>query len=84
MLQWKFFSLSKTLPTTQISAAIQNMSDLCELTIDMFLLTFWYQVHFAHLLAANFSKADFVFILFDLELSFKKQRNEIHQYKINE
>ena len=40
MLQSKFLSLSKTLPTTQISAAVQNMSNLCELEIDIFELNF--------------------------------------------
>ena len=70
MLKWKFLSLSKTLPTTQISASIQNMSDLCELDIDIFELNFWY----VHLLAAIFSKPKVVFILFDMDLSSKTKK----------
>ena len=70
MLQWKFFSLSKTLPTTQCRDAVQNMSDLCELDIDIFELNFWY----VHLLAAIFSKPDVVFIFFDMDLSSKTKK----------
>ena len=52
-----FFLLSKTLPTNQISAGIQKMSDLSDLGMDMniFELNFWYQAQFWALLAAIFS-----------------------------
>ena len=73
MLQWYLFSLSKTLPTTQIINAIQDMSDLCELDFGIFELNFWYQVQFCALLAAIFSKPDAIFILFDMELSSKNK-----------
>ena len=69
MLQWIFLSLSKT----QASAAIQNMSNLWELDIDIFEVNFWFQVQFVHLLAAIFSKPDVVFILCDMELSSKNK-----------
>ena len=74
MLQWKFFLLSKTLPTTEISAAIQNMSDLYELDIDTFELNFDIRCTFVHLLAAIFSKSDIIFILFDMQLSSKNKK----------
>ena len=64
-----------TLPTNQISAGIQKMSDLSDLGMDMniFELNFWYQAQFCALLAAIFSKPDVIFILFDMELASKNK-----------
>ena len=61
------------MPTTQISASIQNMSDLCELDTDIFELNFWYQVQICAFVTRIFSKLDVVFILFDVELSSKNK-----------
>ena len=82
MLQWKVFPLSKTLPTTQINAAIQNMSDLRELDIDIFELNFWYQVHFCAFVSCNFSKPDLVFIFFDMKLSSKNKEMGLINIKL--
>ena len=83
MLQWKFLSLSKTLPTTQINAAIHSMSDLCELDIDIFELNFWYQVHFCAFVICNFFQTwrrIYLFIYFFWYGAFiQKQRNGIHR-----
>ena len=84
MLQWKFFSFSKTLPTTQISAAIQNMSDLCEQNIDIFELNFWYQVHFCAFFSCNFFQTWRRIYSFLYEAFIQKQRNGIQRHKINE
>ena len=65
-------------------AAIQNTSDLYELNFDIFEQNFWYKVQFCALLA------EFFFINWSHISSFRygtfieKQKNGIHQHKINE
>ena len=84
MLQSKFLSLSKTLPTTKVSAAVQNKSDLCELEIDIFELNFWYQVHICVFASCNFFQTSSRTYSFRYRAFIQKQRNESHRHKINE
>ena len=84
MLTWKFLSLSKTFPTTQISASIQNMSNLCELDIDILELNFWYQVHIFAFVSCNFFQTWRRIYSFQYGAFIQKQRNGIHRHEINE
>ena len=60
------------------------MSDLCELDIDISQLKFRYQVHFCAFVRCNFFETWPRIYSFWYGAFIQKQRNWIHQHKINE